>query len=72
MNTTNVMSKAGLAVLISILGASRLLGQTVFYVDTDAQGTGDGSSWCDAMTLLQDALVPSKNLVLLARKRLTI
>ena len=30
--------------------------QDVLYVDADAAGAGDGSSWCDAYTYLQDAL----------------
>ena len=32
-------------------------GQGVVYVDSDANGVGDGSSWPDAFTSLQDALL---------------
>lgn len=33
-----------------------IAGATVLYVDADATGLGDGSSWCDAFTELYDAL----------------
>jgi len=44
-------------VIVGILAvASPLLGQPVLYVDDDATGVKDGSSWEDAYTDLQDGL----------------
>ncbi|UCC30507.1 MAG: hypothetical protein JSU86_20200 [Phycisphaerales bacterium] len=45
---------AFLTAVIAVAPAS--WGQSVLYVDSDATGANDGSSWCDAFVHLQDAL----------------
>ncbi len=42
--------------LITVLFISTSLTAAVVYVDADASGTGDGSSWTDAYTTLYDAV----------------
>ncbi|MDH4240302.1 MAG: right-handed parallel beta-helix repeat-containing protein [Phycisphaerae bacterium] len=39
-----------------VLGASTTAGGQIIYVDDDADGANDGSSWTDAFNFLQDAL----------------
>ncbi|MFQ5572033.1 MAG: hypothetical protein ACE5G0_20340, partial [Rhodothermales bacterium] len=46
----------GLLVWGGILPGARALAQRVVYVDADASGMNDGSSWTDAYPSLQDAL----------------
>lgn len=41
------------------MGAYEYIAQNVFYVDKDAEGNNDGTSWDDAFTDLQDALASS-------------
>jgi hypothetical protein len=53
-------SQSSMIVLLTIVAhfffAGELLAQTVIYVDDDAAGANNGSSWCDAFIYLQDAL----------------
>lgn len=50
--------------LIVILGLlsfpTAVLAQGILYVDANATGTNDGSSWCDAYVYLQDALATAR------------
>jgi len=45
-----------LAVCAIVAGLSPVAQSKIIYVDDDAIGTGDGPSWSDALTYLQDAL----------------
>ncbi len=47
---------AVLAAISILISAGSVQGLTVLYVDDDASGADDGSSWCDAYIFLQDAL----------------
>jgi len=49
------------AVLAALCLACPALGQGVIFVDDDATGANDGSSWCDAYVYLQDALDAARN-----------
>ncbi|MGB2807454.1 MAG: right-handed parallel beta-helix repeat-containing protein [Sedimentisphaerales bacterium] len=52
---TNLKIRSVIAVLILVTAAPTFAGQTI-YVDDDAAGANDGSSWADAFNYLQDAL----------------
>ena len=45
-----------LAVCAIVAGFNPVAQSKTIYVDDDAIGAGDGSSWSDALTYLQDAL----------------
>jgi len=49
-------TSAALAILSTCVCAVSAKGQTTLYVDDDAPGVRDGSSWCNAYVFLQDAL----------------
>lgn len=55
-NMADVAIKGIVIALSYCFGVSHVNAQPILYVDSDAQGAGDGSSWCSAMNLLQDAL----------------
>lgn len=44
------------ALALALATSARAAPQTVWYVDDDASGANDGTSWADAFQLLQDAL----------------
>ena len=52
--------RAAYSLVISFLLSPVALAETVLYVDDSAMGTDDGSSWCDAFVLLQDALTAAE------------
>ncbi len=50
------LASVGVGCLFAFVITASIRAQTIFYVDDDAIGAGDGSSWVDAYTDLQTAL----------------
>ncbi|MEM1324069.1 MAG: tail fiber domain-containing protein [Bacteroidota bacterium] len=55
------MKRYMLNLLFLLLSVGTLSAQSVIYVDADAAGNNDGSSWMDAYNYLQDALAAATN-----------
>ena len=53
--------RVGFEILAFLLAMVSAAGAQVIFVDDDATGAGDGSSWADAHNCLQDALAASLN-----------
>jgi len=52
---------AAISVLVLLFGITGAGSATIIYVDADANGVNDGSSWADAYNYLQDALTVSSS-----------
>jgi hypothetical protein len=60
-NRTNLTTLRVITVFLVVLAASAIAAGEVIYVDADANGANDGSSWTDAYNYLQDALVDANS-----------
>ncbi len=57
----NLSSRPAIFGILIILNAGALAADKIIYVDDDAVGANDGSSWQNAYTFLQDALVDANS-----------